>query len=391
MILSALRWIVLIAALAPLAYYVIAIYCVWDYFRETRRKKFVAGRFAPPVSILKPVRGVDEDAYENFASFCKLDYPSYEILFAVSDADDPVLPLLEKLKAEFRSSEIRLLTEIPQLGANRKLNNLAELAKQAQHEVLVISDSDVRVMPDYLTDVASRFEDPQVGAVTAFFRGVTRGSLGAVMEALVLATETMPNALVARKIEGKVQFAFGWTMATRKTHLRAIGGFEDMVNVHSDDFELGNRIASQGLKIELLPTPVEMVFAPETFGTYLRHELRWAIGLRNVRPAGYVGLLFTFGLPWTIVAAAIAPTAGSAIGYVVAYLVLRLTQVWLTGAWGLNDSVTRKSWWLTPFRDAVNFAVWIVGFFTNEIEWRGVCYRVKNGKLVPLGGAAGRP
>jgi ceramide glucosyltransferase len=390
MILSALRWIVLIAALAPLAYYLIAIYCAWDYFRETRRKKST-GRFAPPVSILKPVRGVDEDAYENFASFCKLDYPSYEILFAVSDANDPVLPLLEKLKAEFRSSEIRLLTEIPQLGSNRKLNNLVELAKQAQHEVLVISDSDVRVTPDYLTDVASRFADPQVGAVTAFFRGVTRGSLGAVMEALVLATETMPNALVARKIEGKVQFAFGWTMATRKTHLRAIGGFEDMVNVHSDDFELGSRIAAQGLKIELLPTPVEMVFAPETFGTYLRHELRWAIGLRNVRPAGYVGLLFTFGLPWTIVAAAIAPTSGCAIGYVVAYLALRLTQVWLTGAWGLNDSVTRKSWWLTPFRDAVNFAVWIAGFFANEIEWRGVSYRVKKGKLVPVGGAAGKP
>ncbi len=220
--------------------------------------------------------------------------------------------------------------------------------------------------------------------MTAFFRGVTRGSLGGEREALVLATETVPNALVARVIEGKGQFAFGWTMATTKVHLRAIGGFEDMVNVHSDDFELGNRIAARGLKIELLATPVEMVFAPETFGQYLRHELRWAIGLRNVRPAGYVGLLFTFGLPWTVAAVVLAPTAGCAAVYIAAYLLLRLSQVWVTGVWGLNDEVTRRSWWMTPFRDLVNFLVWVAGFFCSKIEWRGVSYRVKKGLLVPV-------
>jgi len=387
MALNALRWIVLLVALAPLAYYLIAIYCVWDYFREARNKKAVTQESAPPASILKPVRGVDEDAYENFASFCRLDYPAYEILFAVADTDDPVLPLLEKLRVEFPSRSLRVIREIPQLGANRKLNNLAKLAREARHDVLVISDSDVRVAPNYVREVASRFTDPRVGAVTAFFRGITRGSLGAEMEALVLATETVPNALVARKIEGKVQFAFGWTMATTKEHLRAIGGFEDMVNVHSDDFELGNRIAKRGLKIELLAAPVEMVFAPESFGQYLRHELRWAIGLRNVRPAGYVGLLFTFGLPWTVAAALLAPKTQFAAGYVVAYLCLRLSQVWLTGAWGLNDSVTRKSWWLTPFRDAVNVVVWAAGFFSNQIEWRGVTYRVKRGMLEPVAGS----
>src|SRR5260221_2412138 len=298
---------------------------------------------------------MDEDAYANFASFCNLDYPTYEILFAVADADDPVLPLLKQLQAECPARQIRVITDVPQLGANRKLNNLAKLAQQARYDVLVISDSDVRVAKDYLHLVAASFVDPQVGAVTAFFRGVTRGSLGAEMEALVLATETVPNALVARFIEGKVQFAFGWTMATTKVHLRAIGGFEDMVNVHSDDFELGNRIAARGLKIELLATPVEMVFAPETFGQYLRHELRWSIGLRNVRPAGYVGLLFTFGLPWTVAAVVLAPTAGCAAVYIAAYLLFRLSQVWVTGVWGLNDEVTRRSWWMTPFRDLVNF------------------------------------
>ena len=390
MALHALRWVLLILAMAPLAYYVLAIYCAADYFQEVRRAKVPQLDFIPSVSVLKPVRGVDEDGYANFASFCTLDYPSYEVLFAVADADDPVLPLLKRLQAEFSEREIRVITAVPQLGANRKLNNLAALAKEAKYDILVISDSDVRVTPNYLRDVAGRFADPQVGVVTAFFRGVTRGSLGAELEALVLATETVPNALVARKLEGKVQFAFGWTMATTKQHLRSVGGFEDMVNVHSDDFELGNRIAARGLKIELLPAPVEMIFAPERFVEYLRHELRWAIGLKNVRPAGYLGLLFTFGLPWTIVAMALAPTAGWAIAYAAAYLTLRLSQVWLIGAWGLNDSVTRKSWWLTPFRDLVNFMVWVTGFFNDKIEWRGVAYRVKNGMLEPVSDVVGK-
>jgi len=384
MALVALRWAILLVALAPFAYYLIAIYCCWDYFRTAHSDESLPDFGLPAVSVLKPVRGVDPEAYENFASFCKQNYSDYEILFAVADADDPVLPLIAQLQKEFPDRTIRLISDIPQLGPNRKLNNLATLARVAQHEILIISDSDVRVDPFYLRRIAAKFSDPNVGAVTAFFRSRVERGLGAILEALVLSTETVPNALVARKIEGRVQFAFGWTMATTKTHLGAIGGFEDMVDVHSDDFELGNRIAARGLAIELPPAPVEMVFPNESVATYLGHELRWAIGLRNVRPAGYWGLLFTFGLPWTLLAVTFAPTTGRALGYATAYLFLRLTQVCLAGIWGLDDPVTRKWWWLTPIRDAINFAVWIAGFFTNEIEWRGIKYRVKKGnKLVP--------
>lgn len=380
----ALRWAILLIAFAPFAYYLIAIYCAWDYFRNSHTGEALPDFGLPPVSVLKPVRGVDANAYENFASFCQQNYDGYEILFAVADAEDPVLPLIGKLQKDFPERTVRLISEIPHLGPNRKLNNLAALSRAAAHEILVISDSDVRVDPLYLRRVAARFSNPNLGAVTAFFRSRVESSLGATLEALVLPSETVPNALVARKIEGKVRFAFGWTMATTKTHLEAIGGFEAMVHVHSDDFELGNRIAARGLTIELLAEPVEMVFAKESIAAFLRHELRWAIGLRSVRPVGYWGLLFTFGLPWTILAMLIAPTAGCAFGYAASYLFLRLLQVWLTGAWGLDDPVTRKSWWLTPLRDAINFCVWLAGFFTNEIEWRGIKYKVKKGnKLVP--------
>jgi len=381
--LAALRWAILLVALAPLAYYLIAIYCCLDYFRKAHRPERLPDFGLPPVSVLKPVRGIDAGAYENFASFCRQNYPAYELLFAVADADDPVISVIERLRSDFPDCAIRLIQDVPQLGPNRKLNNLAALSQRAKHEILAISDSDVRVDSLYLRRVATKLVNPNVGAVTAFFRGIASGGLGAQLEALVLSTETVPNALVARRIEGKVQFAFGWTVATTKTHLAAIGGFEDMVDVHSDDFELGNRIAAKSLAIELLPVPVDMVFPRESITAYLRHELRWAIGLRNVRPAGYWGLLFTFGLPWTILAIAFAPTRGCAMGYTAAYLVLRLGQVLLAGVWGLGDPVTRNYGWLTPLRDAINFAVWFAGFFTSQIEWRGIKYRVKKGKLMP--------
>ncbi len=381
----------MLVAVAPLAYYLLALYCTWRY-RSRKREPEPATEFVPPVSILKPVRGLDREAYENFASFCRLDHPRYELLFAVADADDPVLPVLEKLKRDFPQRAIRVLTDIPQLGVNRKVNNLCKLVQEAQHELLVIADSDVRVEPGYLREVTPHFSDPQVGCVTAFYRGLTPGGVAAELEGLALATETVPNALVARQIEGRIQFAFGWTMATTKQVLAKIGGFEAMVNYHSDDFELGNRVAAAGYQIHLTDDPVSMIFPEESFREYLRHEMRWAIGLRNVRPAGYIGLVLTYGLPWAVLAALVAPSAAISISYLAAYLVLRSLQVWAAGAWALGDPVTRKSWWLTPFRDLVNFLVWVAGFFSDRVTWRGMQYHVRKGLLVPVEAVgAGRP
>lgn len=389
MVMHLLRWTILIAALSPFAYYVVATYCSWEYFRKLRKLPPLDPSFAPPASILKPVRGLDREAYENFASFCRMDYPEFEILFAVSDPDDPVIPVIEKLQRDFPNCAIRLLVGVPELGSNRKVNNLCKLVQEAKYGLLVMNDSDVRVERDHLREVAAPFANPDVGAVTAFFRGMTEGGAAAELEGLVLSTETVPSALVARRLEGKIQFAFGWTMATTKQHLAAIGGFEAMVNHHSDDFELGNRIAAHRFRIELMRKPVWMVFPRETLGEYLRHEMRWSIGLRNVRPAGYAGLGLTFGLPWAVLAAAVAPTKWIGAAYLAAYVVLRLVQAWTVGVWGLDDPVTRKSLWLVPLRDAVNFVVWLVGFFSSKISWRGLEFRVKERLLVPIGDAKG--
>jgi ceramide glucosyltransferase len=388
--LSGLRLAVLILAAVPLVYYLLALYWTLEYFWTLRRLPPHNNSFAPPVSILKPVRGVDSGAYENFASYCRLDYPEYELVFAMADPHDPVIPVIEKLQRDFPGRAIRFATDVPRVGENNKVNSLCRLVEEAQYELLVMTDSDVRVESDYLREVVGPFADASVGAVTSFYRCAGGGTLAADLNMLGMCMDSVPSALVARRLEGKVQFAFGWTMATTKERLAEIGGWEAMANHHSDDFEMGNRIASKGHRVELMRQPVSMFFPKEKFSEFVKHELRWAIGLRNVRPAGYTGMIFTHGLPWAILASIVAVVSGwpaLAVFYLLAYLALRLGLAYAAGVWGLRDYNIASKLWLAPLRDAVSAAVWFAGFFTNRILWRGLEYRVRNRLLEPLGAA----
>ena len=402
---------VLVLAAAPLGYYLLALYCVVDFFRASPK---IAGTLpltdqtpeedgvrvlpsassarastGPAVSILKPVCGVDRHAYENFASFCRLDYPEYELLFGVADPADPVVAIIRKLQRDFPECRIGLITPIPAVGNNRKVSVLCRLVEAASHDLLVMSDSDVRADGNFLTGVIDAFRNERVAGATCFYRSSGPATLAGRLNSLGMAMESVPGALSARKLEGSTRFAFGWMMATTKKHLAEIGGWRAMADYHSDDFELGNRLARAGYEVDLLREPVEMIFPEETLQAYLRHELRWAIGLRNVRPAAYWALLLTQGLPWSFAAAALVwllhwPKALAA-GYLLGYLALRLATVWCAGVWGLRDAAVRNNLWLAPLRDAIGFAVWVAGCFCREIRWRGAAYRVKDRLLVPVG------
>jgi ceramide glucosyltransferase len=386
-VLPVLRLAVLVLAAGPLVYYLLSLYCTIEYFLALRRLPARDDSFAPPVSILKPVRGVDPGAYENFASYCRLDYSQYELVFAMADPHDAVIPVIEKLQKDFPDRSIRYVTDVARVGENNKVNSLCRLVKEARYDLLVMTDSDVRVQREYLREVVAPFDDKAVGAVTSFYRCAGGGTLAADLDMLGMCMDSVPSALVARRLEGKVQFAFGWTMATTKERLAEIGGWEAMANHHSDDFELGNRIAGKGYRVELMREPVSMNFPKERFNEFLQHELRWAIGLRNVRPAGYAGMIFTHGLPWAILAAIVAVVSGWtdwAAFYLVGYLVLRIGLAYAAGVWGLQDHNVASKLWLAPVRDAVSAAVWFAGFFTDKIRWRGLAYRVRNRLLEPV-------
>src|SRR5260370_9269197 len=308
-----LRVIVLVLAASPLVYYVLSLYCVIEYFVAMRKLSPRDDSFAPPVSILKAVRGVDHDAYENFASYCRLDYPEYELVFAVADRNDPVIPVIEKLQRDFPDTRIAFVTDVPRIGENNKVNSLCLLVKEGKHNLMVMTDRDVRVERDYLREVVAPFADEAVGGVTSFCRCMGGGTLAADLDMLGMCMESVPSALVARRLEGKVQFSVGWTKATTKERLAEIDGWEAMANHHSDDFELGNRIAAKGYRVALMREPVWMVFPKENVGEFLRHELRWAIGLRNVWPGGSVGTDLMQGLAWAIAAAAVCFCSGVAL------------------------------------------------------------------------------
>jgi ceramide glucosyltransferase len=380
----ALSWRTFILALAavPLIYYVAATLAAWRFFRSERRKNL--GDFTPAVSLLKPVRGVDFGSYENFASFCRLDYPEYEILFAVNDDADPAVPLIQRLIAEFPQRKIRMTVGSEDLGTNRKVNKLARLARGAQHDVLALTDGDVRVGPKYLREVVAPFADDNVGAVTSFYRAIAERNLGAELEAVGAASDFFAGVLMANWMEG-ITFGLGASIVTTKHWLAKIGGFEAIADMHSDDYELGHRIAKAGSKVLLSRETVWTMYPAQTPRGFWQHQVRWARTVRLCRPLSYAGLVFTHGLPWAVAAALLAPTQSIAAAYLLAYVILRLVMAWTVGVWGVRDEVLRRKLWLVPLRDAIHFAVWLASLASNRIHWGGEEFIMRKGQLVPTG------
>ena len=314
---------------------------------------------------------------------CRLDYPEYEIIFGVGEADDPAIPLVARLKREFPESSIRLILSIEQLGASRKTNTLCRLVREAKYDLLVMNDSDVRVEKSYLRDVMAAFSDPRVGVVTALFRSQSGAGLAARLDAMGVPTDSSASMLLERKFS-EIDFAYGWTMAISKLRLAEIGGFEAMVNLHSDDFALGNEMAQRGYRVELMSNPVLMVFPEETMGHFLKHELRWCIQLKNLRGWGYPGMFLTMGFAWSLIVGLTVPSWKIVASYFLAYLTLRLTLAWVAGVWGLRDHVVRNNLWLVPLRDALNLCLYIASFFSNKVEWRGARYRLCGKFMLPI-------
>src|SRR5947208_6287443 len=268
---------VLLLVLPPLVYYVLATLAALRFFGRGRARH--SANYTPPVSVLKPVRGLDFQSYENFASFCRQEYPDYEILFAVNDDADPAVAVIRRIIADFPGRKIRLLVGAEQFGANRKVNKLARLAREAQNEVLVLTDGDVRVGPRYLREVVAPLADPKTGAVTSFYRGIAENNLGAEMEAVGASSDFFAGVLMAEWTEG-MTFALGASIATTNAWLGKMGGFEAIADTLADDYELGHRIAKAGGAVVLSREAVWTMYPAQTLGSFWDHQVRWA---RTVR------------------------------------------------------------------------------------------------------------
>jgi ceramide glucosyltransferase len=386
---TAVRDALLLVAVAPYVYYVLAIVAASRFFRARQQDSssisHSAAEFTPSISMLKPIRGLDRETYENYSSFCTQDYPEFEILFCVSGKDDPAVPAIERLIADFPQRAIRLLVGSEPIGASDKVNKLCRMAREARYDVLLVSDSDVRAEPGFLRAVAAPFADPKVGGVTCLYRGLTDGCFAADIEALGNSADFAPGVLAAWMLGGKkLDFMLGAVMVTTKRHLAEIGGFEAIADYFCDDYELGNRLAARGLRVELCRTPVSIVYPHQTIAEAFRHQLRWNLSIRYSRPWGHLGLILSQGLLWTIVGACLAPSAWMSYAYTVAYALLRTDAALSVGARGMGDQLIRRKGWMLPVRDAFAFFVWLASFFPQRIHWRDRKFIVREKKLIPL-------
>jgi len=371
-------------AAIPFIYYLIALYSTWGYFRHAPKAKAPgAAAFTPPVSNLKPIRGLDPGAYENFASFCQQDYPEYELVFCVDGRDDPVLPVIEKLIRDFPQRPIRVLFGSGRIATNDKVAKLARMASEAAYEVVVVSDSDVRVQPDYLRSVVAPLADPKVGAVTCFYVPADEHTFADSLQAMGMFSDFYAGILVAWQLDG-VKFALGPTIATTRARLAEFGGYESLENRPADDLLVGRLIAEQGHRVELLRYTVLAVADYQSMRDLFHKRLRWIVVMRHMRPWGHLGLLLTQGLPWSLAAIAVHPSMAVAAAYLGTYLALRCAMTWMIGTWGLKQPGLWRKMPAIPAWDALAFCIWLASFGRKSIRWRGADYLLRDGRLVPV-------
>jgi len=368
-------------AAAPFIYYLLVLYSSWRFFRQSSDSPAKNLDFTPPVSNLKPVRGLDPEAYENFASYCRQDYPDYELIFCVGDENDASVPVLQKLMRDFPERQIRILYGSGRNAINDKVAKLVRLVREARNEVLVINDSDVRVEPNYLRTVVAPLRNPKVGGVTCLYVSIHDKSFAQHLHSIGMISDFYPGILVARQLDG-IKFALGQTIVTTRAHIAAFGGYESLENRPADDLLAGRLIAGQGFEVELLPYAVQTVPDYDSLKDLFIKRLRWMTVMRHMRPLGHLGLAFTQGLPWCL---AVAITHPAAIGfsYLGAYLFFRVLIACLIGVWGLKQGLWKQMPLIIVW-DATAFVIWLLTFGRNSIRWRNVDYRIREGTLVPV-------
>ncbi|RME49077.1 MAG: glycosyltransferase [Chloroflexi bacterium] len=363
---------------ASFVYWVVAWWCTRSFWREP----VPASDFTPPVSILKPVHGIDTGAYQNFASFADQDYPVFEVLIGLLDAEDPVHGIIERVQYDFEHVPIRIIHAEP-IGTNNKVSILASLAEEARHDILLISDSDMRVTPDYLRQVVAPLEDRSVGLVTCLYRAEDLRTLTARLEALYLATTYMPSVLVGHRYL-KLSFALGATMVLRREDLARIGGFPAIADYLADDYQLGKRVGDLGKQVRFAKYMPRDILGATTFREQWDREVRWAKCARVSRPLEYPWYFISFNTPLASLTALAMGLTEKGWLLITASVLFRWLVGWsVTGYSG--DRVARRWLFLLPLRDFLTALVWVAALAGRHVVWGGrKFWLTRDGALRPV-------
>jgi ceramide glucosyltransferase len=402
---TAVETVTTLLTVGGLVYMLLALWGARDFehwWRKALRNGATGSGFAPDVSILKPVKGVDARMHAGFVSHCRQQYAGrFEILFGVSSLDDPAVADIERLRADFPDCAIRLIVCPERLGTSGKVSNLIQMLRQASYGYILINDSDIRVSPNYLTQVMGCFaspprqglsgapagiEDPKVGMVTVPYLGRTGAegqglTLWARLEALGISTDFLPGVLTARKIEGGIHFGLGSTLAVSRRALAAAGGLEPLADYLADDYEIGVRIARAGYRVELCGETVETTVPAYDFRGFWDHQIRWGRSTRDSRRWGYVGLGITYCIPWAVlncIASGFALWSFTLLSLVV---LARVSVALTVGVGVLRDEQVLRDLWLLPLRDFFGLMFWAWSFASHTVVWRGEHFELSNGRI----------
>lgn len=371
--------------LAGLIYMLLALWSARAFVRSLARRRGQDQESAPPVSVLKPLKGVDARMAAGLVSHCEQIYGGgFEIIFGVSELSDPAVDEVQRLQLAYPGIALRLLHCPERLGTSGKVSNLVQMLPHAQFDFVVINDSDIQVGPHYLRGVMRRFADSDVGMVTAPYLGRTGSppSLWGKLEALGIATDFMPGVLTARTLEGGIRFGLGSTLAVRKSALEKAGGLEPLVDYLADDYELGRRIAGAGFRVELCGEVVETSVPAYDLRGFWEHQIRWARSTRDSRRAGYLGLGVTYCVPWalaTVLASGAALWSFTLLSFV---LLARVAVALVVGVGILGDEQVLRDLWLLPLRDVFGLLFWAWSYAGDTVIWRGERFRLDHGRIV---------
>ena len=378
-----LPWLLVAAIGVSMGYSLVTLVGV---ARWVRRRRGRPDEFTPPVTLLKPVKGLDAELLENLRSFFRQDYPEYQILFGAADPEDPAVPVVRRVLAEHPEADARLVFCPEPLGPNAKVSKLHQMVPFARHDVLVVSDSDTRVPPDYLRHVSAPFADARVGVVTALYRGVAPLGLAAHLECLLIHTQFIPGVLAASVVEG-VRFALGATVAVRRKVLDELGGFTAFVHVLAEDYQFGHQAVAAGHTVALADVVVDCVLGRIPFRDFFLRQVRWERTTRSCRPAGYFGSVLRHGVLAALLLLLLHGPSAAILGLLAAVAALRVGVALAVSATVLRAPDTLRSLWLLPLSDSLSLLLWVLAFTGSTVTWRGQRYRVRRGgHLVPLNG-----
>lgn len=356
-----------------------------------RRKRAGSHVYHPPVSLFKPLHGAEPKLEEHLATFFEQDYPEYEILFGARVASDEGLQAARRVAARYPHIPVKFLLTGEPWQINAKVCTMELMEKAARHDLFVISDSDVRVAPDYLREVVAPFADRQVGAVTCLYRGVAARGFWSQLEAAGMSVEMTGGVVVADLMEG-MQFTLGPTMAARRSCVSEIGGFEALGAYCADDFVLGNAIAAKGHTVVLSTHVIDHVVLNSDFVDSQKHQIRWMKSTRFSRPKGHFGTSLTFSVPFGILACVAAlmlhhPAVG--FGLLAYSLLSRAALATILGWAVVEERHILRTALLFPLRDLLGFFYWAASYGSREIVWRSQIYRLyEGGLMIPPDGAA---